>query len=233
MDLTPGFIERTRTRPMANGEVAVPQVVRFLGLQLSARLAVLAQLNWYGCIYISFREQEVLICTDCWHPTRCNTALSHHHLLIHETNHALAPKRPWYGDFFSTLCGGEGLTTAVLYSVFCRSRVCLGSFAWVVGGCGVGELDRVSPVVCGWYRVDVGLRYGLCPPGKPLVLRTFSCFPFPEFTLFPPPTFSEARFKGSAAELQVGPFGLGLTHSGQPVNKPEHLHYHCRLFAFG
>ena len=46
---------------------------------------------------------------------------------------------------------------AVIYFVFCRTRVQLGSVAWVVGGCGVGELGRVSPVVCGWNCVDVGL----------------------------------------------------------------------------
>ena len=32
---------------MANGDVTVPQAVGFLGLQLSAGLAVLTQLNWY------------------------------------------------------------------------------------------------------------------------------------------------------------------------------------------
>ena len=36
--------------------------------------------------------------------------------------------------------------------------------------------------------------------------------------------FSEARSKGSAAQLQVEPFGLCLTYVGQPANKPEHLH---------
>ena len=45
-----GFVERTRTRPMANGEVTFPQAVGFLGLQLSAGLAVLTQLNWYRCV---------------------------------------------------------------------------------------------------------------------------------------------------------------------------------------
>ena len=48
---------------------------------------------------------------------------------------------------------------------------------------------------------------------------------FPSLSLQSPrPTFSEARFKGSAAQLQVEPFGLGLTHVGQLANKPEHLH---------
>ena len=40
-------VERTKTRPMANGDVTVPQAVGFLGLQLSLGLAVLTQLNWY------------------------------------------------------------------------------------------------------------------------------------------------------------------------------------------
>jgi 4-hydroxybenzoate polyprenyltransferase len=40
-------VERTKTRPIANGDVTIPQAVRFLGLQLSAGLAVLTQLNWY------------------------------------------------------------------------------------------------------------------------------------------------------------------------------------------
>ena len=40
-------IERTKTRPIANGDVTIPQAVGFLGIQLSAGLAVLTQLNWY------------------------------------------------------------------------------------------------------------------------------------------------------------------------------------------
>lgn len=40
-------VERTKTRPMANGDVSIPQAVGFLGLQLSLGLAVLTQLNWY------------------------------------------------------------------------------------------------------------------------------------------------------------------------------------------
>ena len=40
-------IERTKTRPIPNGDVTVPQAVGFLGVQLSAGLAVLTQLNWY------------------------------------------------------------------------------------------------------------------------------------------------------------------------------------------
>jgi len=40
-------VERTKTRPIANGDVNIPQAVRFLGIQLSAGLAVLTQLNWY------------------------------------------------------------------------------------------------------------------------------------------------------------------------------------------
>ena len=40
-------LERTKTRPMANGDVTIPQAIGFLGLQLSAGLAVLTQLNWY------------------------------------------------------------------------------------------------------------------------------------------------------------------------------------------
>jgi len=40
-------VERTKTRPIANGDLTIPQAVGFLGLQLSAGLAVLAQLNWY------------------------------------------------------------------------------------------------------------------------------------------------------------------------------------------
>lgn len=39
--------ERTRERPLARGDISRPQAVGFLGLQLTAGLAVLTQLNWY------------------------------------------------------------------------------------------------------------------------------------------------------------------------------------------
>jgi len=41
-------VARTKDRPIAKGEVTLPQAVGFLGLQLSAGLAVLTQLNWYS-----------------------------------------------------------------------------------------------------------------------------------------------------------------------------------------
>ncbi|WRT65532.1 4-hydroxybenzoate polyprenyl transferase [Kwoniella shivajii] len=41
-------VERTKTRPIAAGDVTQFQALTFLGVQLSAGLAVLTQLNWYS-----------------------------------------------------------------------------------------------------------------------------------------------------------------------------------------
>ncbi|KAI0921367.1 hypothetical protein AcW2_006359 [Taiwanofungus camphoratus] len=43
-------VERTRERPLARGDISRPQAVGFLGLQLTAGLAVLTQLNWYSIL---------------------------------------------------------------------------------------------------------------------------------------------------------------------------------------
>ncbi|KAH9951854.1 UbiA prenyltransferase family-domain-containing protein [Amylocystis lapponica] len=40
-------VARTRERPLAKGAISPPQAIGFLGLQLSAGLAVLTQFNWY------------------------------------------------------------------------------------------------------------------------------------------------------------------------------------------
>ncbi|KAL7282518.1 hypothetical protein ACG7TL_003989 [Trametes sanguinea] len=41
-------VERTKTRPLAAGEITPTQAFAFLGLQLTAGLGVLTQLNWYS-----------------------------------------------------------------------------------------------------------------------------------------------------------------------------------------
>lgn len=41
------MVERTKVRPLASGAVSPAQAVAFLGLQLSAGLAVLCQMNLY------------------------------------------------------------------------------------------------------------------------------------------------------------------------------------------
>ncbi|KAI0375788.1 4-hydroxybenzoate polyprenyl transferase [Pilatotrama ljubarskyi] len=41
-------VERTKTRPLAAGDITPAQAVGFLGLQLTAGLGVLTQLNWYS-----------------------------------------------------------------------------------------------------------------------------------------------------------------------------------------
>ena len=40
-------IERTKTRPLARGDITPGQAIAFLAPQLTAGLAVLTQLNWY------------------------------------------------------------------------------------------------------------------------------------------------------------------------------------------
>lgn len=40
-------VERTKMRPLASGAVSVPKAIGFLGLQLSAGLGILLQLNTY------------------------------------------------------------------------------------------------------------------------------------------------------------------------------------------
>lgn len=44
-------IERTKNRPIARGDVTQFQALTFLGVQLSAGLAILTQLNWYSCVW--------------------------------------------------------------------------------------------------------------------------------------------------------------------------------------
>lgn len=39
--------DRTKTRPLARGDITPYQALGFLAIQLSAGLAVLTQLNWY------------------------------------------------------------------------------------------------------------------------------------------------------------------------------------------
>lgn len=43
-------VERTRDRPLVNGDISMNQAVMFLGCQLSLGLAVLLQLNWYSIV---------------------------------------------------------------------------------------------------------------------------------------------------------------------------------------
>ncbi|WFD01069.1 4-hydroxybenzoate polyprenyltransferase [Malassezia yamatoensis] len=43
-------VERTKTRPIASGEVSYPQATVFLGLQLAAGLAILVNLNTYSIV---------------------------------------------------------------------------------------------------------------------------------------------------------------------------------------
>jgi len=43
-------VERTKMRPIAIGDVDIPQAAKFTGLQMAAWLAFLTQLNWYSTI---------------------------------------------------------------------------------------------------------------------------------------------------------------------------------------
>ncbi|TFY79994.1 hypothetical protein EWM64_g4016 [Hericium alpestre] len=43
-------VERTKTRPLASGEISSRQAFMFLGVQLAAGLGVLTQLNWYSIL---------------------------------------------------------------------------------------------------------------------------------------------------------------------------------------
>jgi len=48
-DLIP-VVDRTKGRPMANGDLTIPQAVGFVGLQLSGGLAVLIQSSWHSIL---------------------------------------------------------------------------------------------------------------------------------------------------------------------------------------
>lgn len=52
--------ERTRDRPLARGDISPTQAFGFLGVQLSAGLAVLTQLNWYRCVVLGRLKYYVL-----------------------------------------------------------------------------------------------------------------------------------------------------------------------------
>ncbi|CAH0550290.1 unnamed protein product [Brassicogethes aeneus] len=41
-------VERTKSRPLVNGDISMKQAVAFLGAQLSVGLTILLQLNWYS-----------------------------------------------------------------------------------------------------------------------------------------------------------------------------------------
>ncbi|EIN10583.1 4-hydroxybenzoate polyprenyl transferase [Punctularia strigosozonata HHB-11173 SS5] len=43
-------VDRTRTRPLARGDITPTQAIAFLSVQLSAGLGVLTQLNWYSIL---------------------------------------------------------------------------------------------------------------------------------------------------------------------------------------
>ena len=53
------FAERTKSRPLAAGHITPTQAFAFLGLQLTAGLGVLTQLNWYR--YVLTLELERLV----------------------------------------------------------------------------------------------------------------------------------------------------------------------------
>jgi 4-hydroxybenzoate polyprenyltransferase len=44
------FKARTRQRPLASGAITTKQAIGFLGLQLTAGLGILLQLNWYRSV---------------------------------------------------------------------------------------------------------------------------------------------------------------------------------------
>jgi 4-hydroxybenzoate polyprenyltransferase len=44
---------RTRDRPLTKGDINLRQAVAFLGVQLTAGLGVLTQLNWYRSVVVS------------------------------------------------------------------------------------------------------------------------------------------------------------------------------------
>lgn len=54
--------ERTKERPLARGDITPTQAFAFLGLQLSAGLGVLVQLNWYRYVMRSGKQLSVNSC---------------------------------------------------------------------------------------------------------------------------------------------------------------------------
>jgi len=81
----------------------------------------------------------------------------------------------------------------------------------VVRGRRFGKLGHLSPVVCGWRRLDFGVRYNLCPPGKRTlgVYEILVSFTLNSSFIFLSPSLSEARLERRMAGFQVGLFDWG------------------------
>jgi hypothetical protein len=89
-------VERTKTRPLARGDVTPPQAIGFLAVQLSAGLAVLTQLNWYRSVTgITCLLDRMTLCTQ--HSSGCIVPLIGSRLPAHEANHILPSSRPRTG----------------------------------------------------------------------------------------------------------------------------------------
>ena len=87
-------LERTKARPLAAGEITPIQAFGFLGLQLTAGLGVLTQLNWYRYV---FRTSAILVplSQSAQHTPRRIFSFRRNYLPVHEAGDTLASSRAW------------------------------------------------------------------------------------------------------------------------------------------
>lgn len=85
--------ERTRERPLANGDITPARAVAFLGVQLTAGLGVLTQLNWYRYVTTAF-TCPLSGSYMKQHLARRLLSLCSDYIPLYEARHTLAASRP-------------------------------------------------------------------------------------------------------------------------------------------
>ncbi len=86
--------ERTKTRPLAAGDITPTRAFAFLGVQLTAGLGVLTQLNWYRYVSIASYSPALPQCAPEQYTAGCFIAIGRHHISIHEAGDTLASGCP-------------------------------------------------------------------------------------------------------------------------------------------
>lgn len=83
------YLERTKERPLARGDITPVQAFAFLGVQLTAGLGVLLQLNWYRSVSSMVSIQESTL-KDSQYITWSIIALCGCYLSVYEAHNVLA-----------------------------------------------------------------------------------------------------------------------------------------------